>query len=87
MRAYARTDIHIAYSEVTKYAAIAHQIRYGQACPGTHTALQAPMPVSNGCGMLDGQGIVTASCLPYANLKHLTCAHAEYVKIFTLCYT
>ena len=34
MCAYARTDIRIAYSEVTKYAAIAHQIWYGQVLPG-----------------------------------------------------
>ena len=31
MRAYARTDVRIAYSVVTKYAAIAHQI---QVLPG-----------------------------------------------------
>ena len=56
MCAYTRTDIRIAYSEVTKYAVPRtkifggpkfpwHRIKSGMAksCPGTHTALQAPM--------------------------------------------
>ena len=34
MRAYARTYVRIAYSVVTKYAAIAHQIRHSQVLPG-----------------------------------------------------
>ena len=34
MRAYARTDVRIAYSVVTKYAAIAHQIQHSQVLPG-----------------------------------------------------
>ena len=33
MCAYARTDVHIAYSVVTKYAAIAHQIRRSKVLP------------------------------------------------------
>ena len=46
MHAYVRTDVHIAYSVVTKYAAITHQIqRIAKSCPGTHTVLQAPMHV------------------------------------------
>ena len=46
-RAYARTDIRIAYSVVTNYATIAHQIWRSKVLPGTHTALQAPMDLCN----------------------------------------
>ena len=44
MRAYARTDVCIVYSVVTKYASpIAHQMQRSQRSLGAHTALQAPM--------------------------------------------
>ena len=42
--AYAHTDIHIAYSVVTKYVLqLCIKCGLAKSCPGTHTALQAPM--------------------------------------------
>ena len=43
MHAYARTNVRIVCSVVSKYTAIAHQSSVAKVCLGTHTALQAPM--------------------------------------------
>ena len=41
MHVYACTDVCIVYSIVTKYAFCNCDV--AKSCPGTHTALQAPM--------------------------------------------
>ena len=67
MCAYARTDVHIAYSKVTNTLPQLH-IKCGitKSCPGTHTALQAPMLDGWEClPMLDGW-----ECLRTAKILH-----------------
>ena len=47
MHAYARTDVctySVQCSDKKTLSAIAHQIGVAKSCPGTPTALQAPMP-------------------------------------------